>query len=273
MLLNGSETPLPISYTNRYGRRRSYQAHFEGADRDAAAAATTETGSQNTKEDLEHYMATRPCPACSGVRLKPEMLAVTVGGIEHLATFTALSRSSERARVPGPPRPHGARSRRSARQILKEIRTRLGFLKNVGLDYLTLDRAAATLAGGEAQRIRLATQIGSGLMGVLYILDEPSIGLHQRDNRRLIDTLHPPSRPGQHDPGRRARRGDHRAPPTGSSTSAPAPASTAGSVVAAGHAGEIVARPEARSPAVSLRRATDPGPGDAPARRTASASS
>ncbi len=184
-LLNGSREALPVRYTNRYGRWRSYNAQFEGVI-EMLRRRYRDTSSQNTKEDLERYMSTRPCKACGGARLKPEMLAVTVGDI-HISTFTRQSvgeavgfldalELTERERAIG-------------RQILKEIRTRLGVLKDVGLGFLTLDRAAATLAGGEAQRIRLATQIGSGLMGVLYILDEPSIGLHQRDNRRLIETL------------------------------------------------------------------------------------
>jgi excinuclease ABC subunit A len=184
-LLEGSSAPLPINYTNRYGRKRSYNAHFEGII-EMLRRRYRETSSQNTKEDLERYMATRPCPACQGARLKPEILAVTVGGI-HIAAFARQSileglEFLDRLELT-------EREQTIGRQILKEIRTRLGFLKDVGLEYLTLDRPAATLAGGEAQRIRLATQIGSGLMGCLYILDEPSIGLHQRDNRRLIDTL------------------------------------------------------------------------------------
>jgi excinuclease ABC subunit A len=184
-LLEGSSSPLPISYTNRYGRKRSYQAHFEGV-LEMLRRRYRETTSQNTKEDLERFMATRPCPACRGARLKPEMLAVSVGAI-HISDFTRQSIADALAFLAGLELTE--RERTIGRQILKEIGTRLGFLKDVGLDYLTLDRPAATLAGGEAQRIRLATQIGSGLMGVVYILDEPSIGLHQRDNRRLIETL------------------------------------------------------------------------------------
>src|SRR5438132_646566 len=136
-------------------------------------------------------MSERPCPVCKGKRLKPEALAVTIGD-RNIADVTALtvgecpewttSLEKERGGL-------GIRAREIAKQVLKEIRTRLGFLMDVGLDYLTVDRSATTLSGGEAQRIRLATQIGSGLMGVLYILDEPSIGLHQRDNTRLIKTL------------------------------------------------------------------------------------
>jgi excinuclease ABC subunit A len=184
-LLFGTEKPVPVTYTNHHGRKRSYQAQFEGVI-GMLQRRHTETGSQMIREDLERYMSTRPCPACAGGRLKPESLAVTLGGL-HISAVTA--HSVGKAIVFLDSLTLTDREEAIARRILKEIRTRLGFLKDVGLDYLTLDRAAATLAGGEAQRIRLATQIGSGLMGVLYILDEPSIGLHQRDNRRLIDTL------------------------------------------------------------------------------------
>jgi excinuclease ABC subunit A len=150
-----------------------------------------ETESEYLKREIEGYMRVRPCPACGGKRLQPEVLAVTVAGAS-IADVTV--RPIDRAIVfftdlDGPRGALSAREREIARQILKEIRNRLAFLHNVGLDYLTLDRAAATLSGGEAQRIRLATQIGSSLVGVVYILDEPSIGLHQRDNRKLIATL------------------------------------------------------------------------------------
>jgi excinuclease ABC subunit A len=145
-----------------------------------------ETDSDSRREDLERFMAERPCPACKGARLRPESLAVRVAG-KSIAEHTALSVKAALAfyeRLG-----FGPREEAIARPILKEIRDRLGFLVDVGLGYLTLDRSAATLAGGEGQRLRLATQIGSRLTGVLYILDEPSIGLHQRDNRRLLDTL------------------------------------------------------------------------------------
>jgi excinuclease ABC subunit A len=184
-LLHGAREPVPVTYTNRYGRKRSYQAQFEGVI-EMLRRRYRETSSQNTKDELERYMATRPCRACEGARLKPESLAVTVGTI-HISDFARQSIGAALQFIEG--LELSDREQTIARQILKEIRTRLGFLKDVGLSYLTLDRAAATLAGGEAQRIRLATQIGSGLMGCLYILDEPSIGLHQRDNRRLIDTM------------------------------------------------------------------------------------
>jgi excinuclease ABC subunit A len=185
VLLHGASKPIPITYVNRQGRRRSYDAHFEGVI-PWLKRRYGETSSQGIKDDLERYMTSRPCATCKGFRLKKESLAVTVNNL-NISQVTAFSIGqsdrffSELVLT--------EREQAIAHQILKEIRTRLGFLMNVGLDYLTLDRAAATLAGGEAQRIRLATQIGAGLMGVLYILDEPSIGLHQRDNRRLIDTL------------------------------------------------------------------------------------
>jgi excinuclease ABC subunit A len=168
-----------------YNRRHEMYVAYEGIINNLSRRYR-ETSSENQREDLEMYMSSKPCPACHGARLKPEALAVKIGGlsitevtrlsvVEALAFFKALELSSREQLI--------------ARQILKEINERLGFLANVGLDYLTLDRAAGTLSGGEAQRIRLATQIGSGLMGVLYILDEPSIGLHQRDNHRLLKTL------------------------------------------------------------------------------------
>ena len=185
MLLNGTDKPVPVRYTNHHGRIRSYNAQFEGVI-GMLQRRHTETSSQMIKEDLERYMSTRPCKACKGARLKPESLAVTVGDrniseVTHYSIGKALQFLDSVQLT--------EREATIARQILKEIQTRLGFLKDVGLNYLTLDRSATTLAGGEAQRIRLATQIGSGLMGCLYILDEPSIGLHQRDNVRLIETL------------------------------------------------------------------------------------
>jgi excinuclease ABC subunit A len=145
-----------------------------------------ETDSEAQREKLEQFMREIPCRACGGARLRPESLAVTIGG-EHIAALTGRSIRDTLAFVDG--LDLSERETMIAERLLKEIRARLGFLVDVGLDYLSLARPSATLAGGEAQRIRLATQIGSGLVGVLYILDEPSIGLHQRDNRRLIDTL------------------------------------------------------------------------------------
>ncbi|MFN3651867.1 MAG: excinuclease ABC subunit UvrA [Armatimonadota bacterium] len=185
ILLHGAPEPVAVTYLNPHGRRRSYNAQFEGVI-GMLQRRHQETGSQMIRDDLERYMSTRPCEACGGARLKPESLAVKVGGL-NVSQVTHFSIGKSLAWLSG--LELSEREQIIGRQILKEIQTRLGFLNDVGLHYLTLDRTAATLAGGEAQRIRLATQIGSGLMGVLYILDEPSIGLHQRDNRRLIETL------------------------------------------------------------------------------------
>jgi excinuclease ABC subunit A len=185
VLLYGSDREIYVRYRNRYGRVRAYWTTYEGVIPNVERRHA-ETDSDTQRERLEQYMREVPCRACGGARLRPESLAVTVGGL-NIAQLTALSireclRFFDTVEL-------SDRERMIAERLLKEIRARLGFLVDVGLDYLTPDRASATLAGGEAQRIRLATQIGSGLMGVLYILDEPSIGLHQRDNRRLIDTL------------------------------------------------------------------------------------
>jgi excinuclease ABC subunit A len=224
IVLYGSKEEVTFSYTNKQGIRRQHRATFEGVIPNLERRYRE--ASEGIRAEFEQYMSARPCPVCRGARLKPESLAVTVGGY-NIVAVTRLSIAQAQqffaalvGEIDLPQEGRGAtarsdepvyerygrdywqrpvnlaevvplteRERYIARQILKEIRARLGFLVNVGLDYLTLDRAAMTLAGGEAQRIRLATQIGSGLMGVLYILDEPSIGLHQRDNRRLIDTL------------------------------------------------------------------------------------
>jgi excinuclease ABC subunit A len=229
-VLYGAPEPLTIRYTPQHGGSRSYTINFEGVipnlDR-----RYKQTDSEGIREEIETYMSARICPDCHGARLKPEALAVTLGGY-NIVQVTRLSivnaqryfqeleaeqarpgtmrllngsngstrQDHEGSRLGDPLTPIDTngpmvnvtlteRERFIARQVLKEIRARLQFLVDVGLDYLTVDRAAASLSGGEAQRIRLATQIGSGLMGVLYILDEPSIGLHQRDNARLIRTL------------------------------------------------------------------------------------
>jgi len=186
LLLHGSGERVRVRYHGRGGRLRVYDVTFQGVLRHVERDYE-DSDSDYRREELQQYMAFRPCPACKGARLKPESLAVTIAD-SNIAQVTALS-IEEAAAFFNTVR-LTQRERLIARQVLKEIGTRLGFLLDVGLGYLTLDRTAATLAGGEAQRIRLATQIGSGLMGVLYILDEPSIGLHQRDNRRLLDTLH-----------------------------------------------------------------------------------
>ena len=184
-VLHGTGEQVHIKYRNRYGRERSYYAGYEGAvpwiERRHA-----ETDSDSARERYEGYMREVPCASCGGTRLKPEILSVTLGG-KSIAEVCALSIGDSadflREMV------LSERDAAIAERVLKEVYARLGFLVDVGLHYLSLDRASATLAGGEAQRIRLATQIGSGLVGVLYVLDEPSIGLHQRDNHRLIETL------------------------------------------------------------------------------------
>ncbi len=184
-LLTGKNHKVHVRYRNRFGRERSYSTGFEGAI-PFVKRRHSETDSDWSRERYEGYMREVPCPTCQGARLKPESLAVLVGGrsiaeVSHLAIadaarFFATVDFTDR-------------ERQIAARVIKEIDARLGFLLDVGLDYLSLDRPAGTLSGGEAQRIRLATQIGSGLVGVLYVLDEPSIGLHQRDNHRLIETL------------------------------------------------------------------------------------
>jgi excinuclease ABC subunit A len=187
VLLNGTgEKKIRFGYKNQYGHSRWYEAPFEGVIANLQRRYQ-ETQSDHLKAELEsRYMADKPCPACQGRRLKPESLAVKVAA-QNIADVSALSISAAIAFVDSLELTE--REQLIARGILKEIRERLQFMIDVGLEYLTVDRAANTLSGGESQRIRLATQIGSKLMGVLYILDEPSIGLHQRDNRRLINTL------------------------------------------------------------------------------------
>jgi excinuclease ABC subunit A len=184
-ILYGHDTQVHVRYKNRYGRERAYYASYEGVV-PFLERRHSETDSDYSREKYEGYMREVPCPACGGSRLKPEVLAVTLGG-KSIAEVSGLSIGDAGTFLRG--LELSERERMIAERVLKEVHARLGFLVDVGLDYLSLDRPAATLAGGEAQRIRLATQIGSGLVGVLYVLDEPSIGLHQRDNRRLIDTL------------------------------------------------------------------------------------
>ena len=185
-ILYGRDFKVEVSYRNRWGRMREYTTGFEGVIR-SLMRRHEETESEQRKQYYESYMREVPCSACHGKRLRPEVLAITVDGesIADVCDMAAerslewinnLSLTGAAAKIAG--------------EVVKEIRARLGFLNDVGLNYLTLSRAAKTLSGGEAQRIRLATQIGSGLVGVMYVLDEPSIGLHQRDNARLISTLH-----------------------------------------------------------------------------------
>jgi excinuclease ABC subunit A len=184
-LLRGYDLQVHVRYKNRYGRQRSYYTNFEGVI-SWVERRHAEAESDSSREKFAGYMREVPCPSCHGARLKPVSLAVSVDGksiaelcalpIGELAKLLLTLELSER-------------DQQIAQRIVKEVNARMGFLLDVGLDYLTLDRGSATLAGGEAQRIRLATQIGSGLVGVLYVLDEPSIGLHQRDNHRLLETL------------------------------------------------------------------------------------
>ncbi len=185
-IINGAgDERFTFQYENMYGEHKTYHSTFEGVI-PLLNRRYRETTSDWSREDIEEYMSSKPCPVCQGARLKPESLAVKVGGknIYEVTRLTIADSQQFFAQLD-----LTEREKTIAYQILKEINARLGFLMNVGLDYLTLDRAAGTLSGGEAQRIRLATQIGSGLVGVLYILDEPSIGLHQRDNNRLLATL------------------------------------------------------------------------------------
>ncbi|MFO7191951.1 MAG: excinuclease ABC subunit UvrA, partial [Thermocrispum agreste] len=189
-VLHGTSEQVHVRYRNRYGRQRSYYANFEGVI-PFLERRREQTESEYMRERYEGYMREVPCPACQGTRLKPEILAVTLEhetlGPRSIAEVTALSVAEAAEFLDG--LKLDERQAMIAGAVLKEIQARLRFLLDVGLDYLSLDRAAGTLSGGEAQRIRLATQIGSGLVGVLYVLDEPSIGLHQRDNHRLIETL------------------------------------------------------------------------------------
>jgi excinuclease ABC subunit A len=184
-ILYGSDYEVHVKYKNRYGRVRNYSTGFEGIV-SFVERRHSETDSDFSRDKYEAYMRETPCPVCKGSRLKPEVLAVTIGD-KSIAAICELSIKECAAFLNKISL--SAREKQIAERVLKEVNARLGFLLDVGLDYLSLARPAATLSGGEAQRIRLATQIGSGLVGVLYVLDEPSIGLHQRDNRRLIDTL------------------------------------------------------------------------------------
>jgi len=184
-ILNGWDYEVHVKYKNRYGRVRNYSTGFEGVV-PFIHRRHSETDSDFSRDKYEAYMRETPCHVCNGSRLKPEVLAVTLGGknIAEICEFSIFDCSVFLKEISLSPR-----EKKIAERVLKEVHARLGFLLDVGLDYLSLARPAATLSGGEAQRIRLATQIGSGLTGVLYVLDEPSIGLHQRDNRKLIETL------------------------------------------------------------------------------------
>ena len=184
-ILDGKDYKVEVSYRNRFGRERRYTSGFEGV-KAYIKRKHEETESDFARDRYEQYMRQVACPSCGGARLNPTILGVKVGG-KSIAEVTDLSLADALTFVRG--LQLSAREAKIGEQVLKEIDARLQFLLDVGLDYLTLSRSAGTLSGGEAQRIRLATQIGSGLVGVLYVLDEPSIGLHQRDNRRLIETL------------------------------------------------------------------------------------
>lgn len=184
-ILDGKDYKVEVSYRNRFGRERRYTSGFEGV-KAYIKRKHEETESDFARDRYEQYMRQVACPSCGGARLNPTILGVKVGG-KSIADITDLSLADALSFVRG--LQLTAREAKIGEQVLKEIDARLQFLLDVGLDYLTLSRSAGTLSGGEAQRIRLATQIGSGLVGVLYVLDEPSIGLHQRDNRRLIETL------------------------------------------------------------------------------------
>ena len=184
-IINGYEYEVHVKYKNRYGRVRDYSTGFEGVA-PFIRRKHLETDSDYSRSKYEAYMRETPCPACNGARLKPEVLAVIIGekNISQICELSIAECAKFLKSIS-----LNARQKQIAERVLKEVHARLGFLLDVGLDYLSLARPAATLSGGEAQRIRLATQIGSGLTGVLYVLDEPSIGLHQRDNRKLIETL------------------------------------------------------------------------------------
>jgi len=190
LILYGEEGEL-VKHRNRYGRAREYFTGYEGVIPYLERLAH-DTQSENTRAEIGRYIMSSPCPVCQGKRLKPESLAVTIGGsnitdVSIMPITQALEWVAELSNTRNAIL--SEREQMIAYQILKEIEARLGFLRDVGLDYLTIDRPSATLSGGEAQRIRLATQIGSGLMGVLYICDEPTVGLHPADNLRLIQTL------------------------------------------------------------------------------------
>ena len=239
LFLNGIDGRVSVSYKNRFGRERTYAARFEGIIPNLERRYR-ETDSEHMREKIEEFMGVRPCPACHGSRLRPESRSVLVGGtaIHEFAALSVRRAMQWLADVELTPT-----ERHIARLIVREIEERLRFLDNVGIGYLSMDRAAATLSGGEAQRIRLATQIGSALVGVLYVLDEPSIGLHQRDNTKLIRTLERLRDLGntvlvvEHDE-QTMRAADHLI------DMGPGAGEAGGSVVAAGTADEVAAVPE-----------------------------
>ena len=195
ILYGSGEEEIKFTYDDgmrRYDTKKPFEGVIPNMER-----RWRETDSAWVREELERYQSEQPCEVCKGYRLKPEALAVKIGGL-HIGQVSEMSIRDADAWFAALPSKLTPKQNEIAARILKEIRARLKFLNNVGLDYLTLSRASGTLSGGESQRIRLASQIGSGLTGVLYVLDEPSIGLHQRDNARLLETLKAPARHGQH---------------------------------------------------------------------------
>ena len=269
MFLYGTDgEPVQVTYRNRYGRQRSYATRFEGIVGNLQRRYR-ETDSEWTREKIEEFMSLRACPACGGARLRPESRAVLVGGT-RIEDFCALS--ARRALEWLEEVELSETDRHVARLILREISERLRFLENVGIGYLSMDRAAATLSGGEAQRIRLATQIGSSLVGVLYILDEPSIGLHQRDNSKLIATLERLRDLGntvivvEHDE-QTMRAADHLV------DLGPGAGEHGGRIVAQGTAAQVQRVKELADRAVPLGRAHDRGARAPPRRRAATSRS
>ncbi len=238
ILLYGSPEAVNFSYRNMYGKNKKYRRRFPGVIR-ILEDRYQQSSSEEAQAEMSRYMTSRPCPSCGGARLKESSLAVTLQG-KNIAEVVSMSVS--RARDFFLNLELSEKERHIARQVLKEINSRLSFLENVGLEYLTVNRSAATLSGGEAQRIRLATQIGSGLTGVIYILDEPSIGLHQRDHCRLLDTLEELRNLGntvivvEHDE-ETIRRADHVV------DIGPGAGASGGEIVAAGSLPEIMEEP------------------------------
>src|SRR6185436_2716570 len=190
VLYGTGDQRIPMTYQNSNGNEFKFSRAFEGVITNLERRYK-ETSSEYIREKINEYMSDRPCPTCGGKRLNAAALAVTVGDVNIITvtSWPVLQTLDWVKKIGGKSSPLTTKQKAIAERVLKEIHERLTFLVNVGLDYLTLNRSAVTLSGGEAQRIRLATQVGSRLVGVLYVLDEPSIGLHPRDNKRLLDTL------------------------------------------------------------------------------------
>ncbi len=259
---NGKE--VTVHYHNRDGRKATFSTPFEGVVRNLERRYG-ETNSEYMREKISEFMSERVCPTCNGARLRREALAITIDGINIVeCTHWPVLHTLEWARrLSDPDTPLTPRQQAIAERILKEIQSRLGFLVDVGLDYLTLERSAASLSGGEAQRIRLATQIGSRLMGVLYVLDEPSIGLHPRDNTRLLHTLM-----GLRDLGNSVLVVEHDEETIRSADwildLGPGAGEHGGEVVAEGPLDAILENPALTDRGVSLRQAERADPGEAP---------